>query len=152
MYALTNNNQFVRWVELRQDYPNTSFPSVITQADLPEGVVIVDQCGPIRSPEVFEVAERNAEPLLNDGVWYLAYTIRSMTSEESDAVTNSRAFELRLERNRRLSETDWTQVADAPVDKLAWAEYRKELRDISMQEGFPFNIRWPVTPNNTQGS
>lgn len=27
-----------------------------------------------------------------------------------------------------------------------WAVYRKALRDLTDQEGFPFNIVWPVAP------
>lgn len=33
-------------------------------------------------------------------------------------------------RNRLLAESDWTQTADAPVDKAAWAAYRQALRDF----------------------
>lgn len=54
--------------------------------------------------------------------------------------------DVRAERNRRLTATDWTQVADAPVDKAAWAVYRQALRDIPQQDGFPHDIAWPVKP------
>lgn len=37
---------------------------------------------------------------------------------------------LRLERNRRLVDSDWTQIPDVPVDRVAWASYRQELRDL----------------------
>jgi hypothetical protein len=37
---------------------------------------------------------------------------------------------LRAERNARLAASDWTQVADAPVDAAAWAAYRQALRDM----------------------
>jgi hypothetical protein len=37
---------------------------------------------------------------------------------------------MRSERNRLLTHSDWTQVADAPVDADAWATYRQELRDF----------------------
>lgn len=37
---------------------------------------------------------------------------------------------MRHHRNRLLAESDWTQIADAPVDKAAWAAYRQELRDF----------------------
>jgi hypothetical protein len=52
----------------------------------------------------------------------------------------------RKRRNKLLSASDWTQVADAPVDKASWATYRQELRDISAQEGFPWTIVWPTQP------
>lgn len=49
-------------------------------------------------------------------------------------------------RNRYLTESDWTQVADAPVDQSAWAAYRQALRDVPSQEGFPASIAWPIRP------
>lgn len=53
---------------------------------------------------------------------------------------------VRAERDSLLSESDWTQVADAPVDKAAWASYRQALRDVPAQSGFPKSIDWPDTP------
>ena len=29
-----------------------------------------------------------------------------------------------------------------------WAEYRKALRDLPEQEGFPFNVNFPVSPDD----
>ena len=40
------------------------------------------------------------------------------------------AERMRLHRDRLLKESDWTQVADAPVDQQAWATYRQALRDF----------------------
>lgn len=54
--------------------------------------------------------------------------------------------EVRAERNRRLAECDWTQLADASVNSLAWANYRQELRDIPQQAGFPASVIWPEKP------
>jgi hypothetical protein len=56
------------------------------------------------------------------------------------------AAEARAQRNQLLTASDWTQIADAPVDKAAWATYRQELRDISAQEGFPWAVVWPTQP------
>ena len=32
-----------------------------------------------------------------------------------------------------------------------WAVYRQALRDISEQEGFPFNVAWPNSPDKKEG-
>lgn len=53
---------------------------------------------------------------------------------------------IRAKRNKLLAESDWTQVADAPVDKAAWATYRQALRDITEQGGFPNTVTWPTQP------
>lgn len=56
------------------------------------------------------------------------------------------AAQVRIRRDRLLLASDWTQVADAPVDQAAWATYRQALRDIPQQDGFPTNITWPTKP------
>ena len=53
---------------------------------------------------------------------------------------------VRAERDSKLAETDWTQVADAPVSQEDWAAYRALLRSIPEQEGFPNEVTWPVEP------
>lgn len=55
--------------------------------------------------------------------------------------------EIRAQRNALLAASDWTQVADAPVDQTAWAAYRQALRDVPDQEGFPASVEWPVAPS-----
>lgn len=59
------------------------------------------------------------------------------------------AEEIRTQRDRLLSETDWTQVLDAPISTKCREEfrvYRQELRDVTEQEGFPTNVAWPEMP------
>jgi len=56
------------------------------------------------------------------------------------------AKEIRTQRDALLAETDWTQVADAPVNAQAYADYRQALRDIPQQSGFPGDIEWPTPP------
>lgn len=53
---------------------------------------------------------------------------------------------VRGERDDLLQGSDWTQVADAPVDQAAWAAYRQALRDITQQDGFPHEVVWPEKP------
>lgn len=71
----------------------------------------------------------------------LAIWVDGAWSMEAILSANARA-----RRNELLSESDWTQVADAPVDKVAWAVYRQNLRDITAQSGFPHNVAWPIKP------
>ena len=53
---------------------------------------------------------------------------------------------LRYWRDTELARTDWTQVADAPVDKAAWATYRQALRDLPASNKDPRKIDLPVAP------
>ena len=64
----------------------------------------------------------------------------------SEPVVTFTSEQIRKERDALLAESDWTQVADAPVDQAAWATYRQELRDITSQEGFPHEVTWPQRP------
>jgi len=57
-----------------------------------------------------------------------------------------KAKEVRTQRDALLAETDWTQVADAPVDAQAYANYRQALRDVPQQSGFPTEVVWPIRP------
>jgi hypothetical protein len=65
-----------------------------------------------------------------------------------DTLTWSTTAEsVRAERDRLLQESDWTQGRDVPEKiQKPWAEYRKSLRDISKQNGFPFAVTWPRKP------
>lgn len=76
-------------------------------------------------------------------------TQRPLTAAEIAALqptSEQLAADARTKRNTLLAASDWTQVADAPVNKTSWAAYRQELRDITSQAGFPTTIDWPVEP------
>lgn len=48
-----------------------------------------------------------------------------------------------------LAESDWALMQDVPMyksEREKWVEYRKALRFIKYQKGFPDNIEWPVMP------
>jgi hypothetical protein len=63
--------------------------------------------------------------------------------EVSDEIYLAR---LRYWRDIELARTDWTQVADAPVDQAAWATYRQALRDLPASNDDPRQIDLPVLP------
>lgn len=76
-------------------------------------------------------------------------TIRPYTASEIAALrpsTEKLMADIRTMRNKLLSESDWTQVLDAPVDQVLWATYRQELRDVTQQTGFPEGVVWPTAP------
>jgi hypothetical protein len=92
-----------------------------------------------------------------DGKWYTKYVLGPIfTDGETTAAEQEAAYKaikdaeqasaVRKSRGDKLAESDWTQVADAPVDKTVWATYRQALRDITTQSGFPWTITWPDAP------
>lgn len=102
---------------------------------------------------VFKPYDRQTEklvpcdPYLEEGVVYTVQ-VQPLTEEDNQAIKNSKAAKIRAERDKRLASTDWTQLADAPVDKAVWATYRQALRDITAQEGFPETVNWPASPDD----
>ena len=70
----------------------------------------------------------------------------SLVKVDSQKLLDIQADEARTHRDALLSQSDWTQVPDAPVDQSAWAEYRQALRDLPQQAGFPTDIDWPTKP------
>lgn len=54
-------------------------------------------------------------------------------------------------RNARLTETDFTQVGDAPITpekKGAFATYRQALRDLPQNFSNPNDVVWPEKPTS----
>jgi hypothetical protein len=101
--------------------------------------------GPQAQPTRYQTAFRDGVEQI-DGKWYTKYSVADMDAEAIAAKDAEQAKSVRETRNQKLKDSDWTQVADAPVDKAAWATYRQELRDITAQAGFPWNVTWPDAP------
>ena len=64
-----------------------------------------------------------------------------------DATDEQKWEQIRLWRNAQLSQSDWTQLSDAPIDKTKWAEYRQALRDLPAQTGSADKANFPTVPN-----
>lgn len=74
------------------------------------------------------------------------WIVREKTSQELEMEQQVLVESLKIQRNRLLLESDWTQLPDAPTDKPAWAAYRQQLRDISLQPEYPYQVTWPQAP------
>lgn len=55
---------------------------------------------------------------------------------------------MRYWRDGELARTDWTQIADAPVDQAKWAKYRQSLRDLPSSNSDPRMIELPNAPKS----
>jgi hypothetical protein len=129
--------------DIRSLFPNTSFTIPFVP---PEGYAEV-----VNTPQpeigVFEkVVELS--PIFADGSWIRQWEVQPISEEEMLILTNQEEISVRIERNRRLSSTDWTQLSDVPESiKTSWSSYRQLLRDIPQQNGFPWNVVWPDKPS-----
>ena len=123
--------------ELRNLYPNTSGP-------LNDLYDVVFE-GPQAQPTRYQVGFRDGVEQIS-GKWYTKYSVADMEAEAIAAKDAEQAAAVRADRTKRLADSDWTQLSDAPVTGTAWATYRQALRDITAQAGFPWTITWPDAP------
>jgi hypothetical protein len=127
--------------DLRQEHPNTSFPSPISNSVLAEyNVYPVTIATP---PQYDNKTHRAVQGVANvSGTWVQTWTLKELPFEQASS-------NVRGHRNYLLAESDWTQLPDSPLNldaKGAWQLYRETLRMIPQQQGFPWNVTWPPEP------
>ena len=126
--------------QLRRDNPNTSFPKQPSDALLADWDVYPYTVDP--QPTYDSLTHRLvAGAFVQDaqGAWSQPWSVEQLPLADAERNVRNR-------RDSLLSSSDWTQVADAPVDQTAWAAYRQALRDIPQQAGFPYTVTWPSEP------
>jgi hypothetical protein len=149
--------------EFRAMFPNTGFPAQLTEEIINDfGGDVVFEGPQATGGDRYQFSVYAGVEQI-DGKWYTKYALGPTffdTEDENGVVTTAaenevaykarkdaeQAERIRADRNQRLKDSDWTQVADAPVDKAAWATYRQALRDVTTQAEFPWNIDWPTQP------
>ena len=148
--------------EFRTLFPNTSLPQQLTEALINDlGADVVFEGPQASGGTVYQYSQAQSVEQI-DGKWYTKYVLGpTFIDTVVDGVTTTalehetaykaqkdaeQAKSVRATRDAKLAECDWTQVADAPVDKAVWATYRQALRDITTQTGFPWTVEWPEKP------
>ena len=101
--------------------------------------------GPMPTFARYQIATMQGAVQVN-GQWFTNWVAVDLDAAGIEAADAAQAASVRADRNTRLTASDWTQVADAPVDKAAWATYRQALRDLTTQSGFPWDVTWPSQP------
>jgi hypothetical protein len=162
-YRIQSTGELKTQGEVRRMHSNTSLPRV-WDADTC-AFLGIDPVLAAPKPEpsaAYKQVGRNGAVQDANGNWVEAYTETDMFADTTeDGVTTTKAeheaaYQARLDadaassvrstRDAKLAETDWTQVADAPISQEDWAAYRALLRSIPEQEGFPNEVTWPVEP------
>ena len=148
--------------EFRTLFPNTSLPQQLTEALINDlGADVVFEGAQASGGTVYQYSQAQGVEQVN-GKWYTKYVLGPVFIDTVvDGVTTTalehetaykaqkdaeQAKSVRATRDAKLAECDWTQVADAPVDKAVWATYRQALRDITAQTGFPWTVTYPEKP------
>ena len=78
----------------------------------------------------------------------IARAIRNRLLKDSDAEVALDRLGLQVPSGATF--TAWLSFLRTLGEALTndWATYRQALRDLPKQEGFPFDIQWPVSPAN----
>jgi hypothetical protein len=122
---------------LRLDFPNVSFPADVNDGSINElGVYRVEATERPSYDSVVKTLVDSVE-LVNEK-WVQKWLIENVSEELA-------IFNVKRRRNVLLAETDWMALIDTTLT-TEWAEYRQALRDVPDQEGFPFEVEWPVEP------
>lgn len=127
--------------------PNISYPD--SPNYIPDGYAKVND---VPRPSVDKNTHRVIEgspQQRTDGEWYQTWNILELSIEEKNSILESKKLDILTKRKALLYESDWTQLNDIDLEnKQEWANYRKQLRDITLQPGYPENIIWPTPPSN----
>ena len=154
MYVKTENNTAVKYpysvYEFRQANKNVSFPAVISETILNSyNIFSVDYADAPSYNEQTQRVEHDTQPTLVGNSWVLQNTVVNLTDAEAQALRVSRAASVRVERQSLLDACEWVvyrSIEDSSSISDEWKAYRKALRDVPTQEGFPFTVSWPTRP------
>jgi hypothetical protein len=145
---LRSTGQVMYEAELRQWARDNNGPTWdVTTTEVLEAVgadVVFE--GPQAQPTRYQFAFRDGVTQDEQGRWFTKYSVVDMNQEAKNALDTTQAEAMRKQRNEKLKDSDWTQIADSTADKAVWATYRQALRDITAQSGFPWDITWPSAP------
>ena len=82
-------------------------------------------------------------------------TVKQPSDSAINAITDKTILDehnvkmLRMERNNKLAETDWTQNRDVTLSNDAdWKTYRQALRDITKTYKTLDTVKWPTEPTS----
>lgn len=164
LYVRIENGLPVEWpvqdFQIKSRLKNVSFPRRSgLDAFAPYGY---EAFSAVKQPEFDSRLDQvlEATPVKIEGAWVQQWSVQSLfETEEQRAAKKAEIDEadrqallatqqevIRTERNRLLTQSDWTQLPDAGTDSAAWATYRQALRDIPQQAGFPDRVTWPTKP------
>lgn len=163
MYRIRSTGVVHSQGDIRKMYSNMSLPAVWSKETC--DLLGIDPVlpAPQPTPDVLETVVKDGAVQDANGNWVENWVVRPMftqytdennvvhTKEEQEAAylasrREKQLSEIRRERDRKLRETDWTQLPDVAMStKADWATYRQALRDVPSQAD-PFNVLWPTEP------
>jgi hypothetical protein len=143
--ALIQDDSIVAVGHYSKIFPNTSFgPSGPSAEFLEENSAKLVTNAFAYDPATHRLEDCPAY-LVNDHV--STKRVVELTEWEVNQKSERKWGSVRAQRDQLLAQSDWTQVADAPGDKAAWATYRQALRDLPASGSDPDALTWPTSPD-----
>lgn len=144
MYIKLENNipKPYSLAQLRKDNPQTSFPDKPSDEFLAQNGVFPVVKVSVSNYDKLTHFLKESTPYLVDGKWHIQHVPEKLPLSQAEK-------NIKIERDRLLSETDWVVVkAMETQTEIAkeWSTYRQELRDITFQANFPYDVKWPNKP------
>ena len=150
MYLKIENNGDITYPysldDLKRENTTISFPKNLTEEILATFSVYQVDAVDIEDDYTKNIIE--GTPIQSGSKYIQNWVITDATTEEINQRIEEKWYEVRIQRNNLLTESDWTQIQDSPITGSLlddWKSYRQNLRDITSQSD-PFNINWPVQP------
>jgi len=146
-YININTLEKVEAVDIMTANPNISFPNRGWSDEdiLPYGYAELNFPVEHPMPGRYEKLEEST-PVQIDGKWYVQFAIVPITDEEIRIKDSLKAAEVLALRDQVLRNSDWTQLPDVSLTQeeiQQWRVYRQAWRDITSQEGYPWDINIP---------
>jgi|TARA_R110002153_G_scaffold204544_2_gene357350 hypothetical protein len=103
--------------------------------------------------EVISISDAKASAFESstDTMFYIDNQLKTLDqkiwTESPEIVKNN----IRYNRNKLLSDSDWTQLADSPLSsskKTEWVTYRQSLRDLTDNVDSSGQVTYPALPSS----
>lgn len=165
-YRIRSSGDIKSQGEIRKMHPNTSLPRVWDESICEAlGIDVIFEGPQASGGDQYQYSQAAGIEQVN-GKWYTKYVLGPIFTDNDEATAAEQeaaykatkdaeqAKNVRAERDRKLAECDWVtlKAVDASNDNLGiqlpqvWMTYRQALRDITAQDGFPWNVTWPEQP------
>ena len=151
---LNDNNEIEKYPYtldmFRNENKNVSLPSALNNEFLAQKNVytVYDDALPTID-EINQFCIRKSSPVYRDGSWIVEWDIIQKSQDLIDIEKANLENKVRNERDNKLAETDWIVTKYTELSEQIpqeWKDYRQQLRDVTAQSEFPYNVTWPTKP------
>jgi len=128
----------------------TDITTALTELGITEWVLRGEPTSEAEFNEMFRKvtgADENGSAIESSNPSTFGVTWAQVSAKKTELINAQPMVDLRLERDRRLAETDWMASSDLTMSS-AWTTYRQALRDVPAQDGVTGldNVKWPTKP------